>query len=586
MLGYQLKITIKNSHPPIWRRVIVPGRITFFDLDDIIEALFGWTHSHMFAFYFRDYDMEFTGAPIKDDESNAYECIDDWMEEGERFSYTYDFGDDWEHIVEVEKIFDYDERYPKVIKSKGSNMIEDCGGLWGFYEIANEADSFDIKKMNEEFETWNLPEADEDNILMDDMLMGDLSMDVELPEKWSSLMDDMMDDIMNDNLVPVLERMKMLEDEIREQLPVSESLEDVFYKYKKDELKELAKIIGLVGYSRWNKRELAQHIKNSLLSDDVMKRVFRKSTENEIRTFWNAIEKNGAIVPENVVVDSALLINYGEYNEEHWFYQVPIDVREKCREIFTPEFQQELNEKYDFVKCFDAAIYLYGVISIEKFTEIYNHYEQKDMTKSQIKEWINKYIEEAPYIIKGDLMMDEELVERDLYKEAMKRQEKYTYYIPEDIEEFLGYGMYQCQEPDENLEFLIPYFQEKYHKTEADAVRIFFMLQDGIRMNATDEELVAALMEMGCEISSQKKAREVLNHIHKMRKYTRVWDFKGHTWQEVQGETNKRGAGFGGENNKIIPFPSNPSKKLYPNDPCPCGSGKKYKHCCGRNKKK
>jgi len=23
--------------------------------------------------------------------------------------------------------------------------------------------------------------------------------------------------------------------------------------------------------------------------------------------------------------------------------------------------------------------------------------------------------------------------------------------------------------------------------------------------------------------------------------------------------------------------------KIYPNDPCPCGSGKKYKKCCGRN---
>ena len=25
-------------------------------------------------------------------------------------------------------------------------------------------------------------------------------------------------------------------------------------------------------------------------------------------------------------------------------------------------------------------------------------------------------------------------------------------------------------------------------------------------------------------------------------------------------------------------------KKVFPNDPCPCGSGKKYKKCCGRNK--
>ena len=26
----------------------------------------------------------------------------------------------------------------------------------------------------------------------------------------------------------------------------------------------------------------------------------------------------------------------------------------------------------------------------------------------------------------------------------------------------------------------------------------------------------------------------------------------------------------------------NNNRKIYPNDPCPCGSGKKYKKCCGR----
>ena len=34
---------------------------------------------------------------------------------------------------------------------------------------------------------------------------------------------------------------------------------------------------------------------------------------------------------------------------------------------------------------------------------------------------------------------------------------------------------------------------------------------------------------------------------------------------------------------KVVAFPG--TKKIYPNDPCPCGSGKKYKHCCGRKKK-
>ncbi len=26
-----------------------------------------------------------------------------------------------------------------------------------------------------------------------------------------------------------------------------------------------------------------------------------------------------------------------------------------------------------------------------------------------------------------------------------------------------------------------------------------------------------------------------------------------------------------------------PEKKVARNDPCPCGSGKKYKHCCGKS---
>ena len=33
--------------------------------------------------------------------------------------------------------------------------------------------------------------------------------------------------------------------------------------------------------------------------------------------------------------------------------------------------------------------------------------------------------------------------------------------------------------------------------------------------------------------------------------------------------------------------PAEPARRIGPkvgrNDPCPCGSGKKYKHCCGRN---
>lgn len=50
MAGYILKITLENTHPPIWRRVVVPEKITFRDLHDIIQILFGWYGYHLHCF--------------------------------------------------------------------------------------------------------------------------------------------------------------------------------------------------------------------------------------------------------------------------------------------------------------------------------------------------------------------------------------------------------------------------------------------------------------------------------------------------------------------------------------------------------
>ncbi len=62
---------------------------------------------------------------------------------------------------------------------------------------------------------------------------------------------------------------------------------------------------------------------------------------------------------------------------------------------------------------------------------------------------------------------------------------------------------------------------------------------------------------------------------------------------EAAPEIRKMGFGLDLESNAAdIPVINMPNgingpmqfstKKVYPNDPCPCGSGKKYKKCCGR----
>ena len=48
--AYQIKITLKGSKPPIWRRFLVPGNITLAKLHDVIQIVMGWYDSHLHAF--------------------------------------------------------------------------------------------------------------------------------------------------------------------------------------------------------------------------------------------------------------------------------------------------------------------------------------------------------------------------------------------------------------------------------------------------------------------------------------------------------------------------------------------------------
>lgn len=45
-LIYQLKITLRDSKPPIWRRVLVPGTFSLYKLHSVIQVAMGWDDSH------------------------------------------------------------------------------------------------------------------------------------------------------------------------------------------------------------------------------------------------------------------------------------------------------------------------------------------------------------------------------------------------------------------------------------------------------------------------------------------------------------------------------------------------------------
>ena len=136
-IAHQLKITLRDIRPPIWRRVVVDGAGTLHHLHDVIQAAFGWFDSHLHEF---DIDGEHYGIPHEDDWTPVNDerrvSIDEIAGAG-RIRYTYDFGDNWEHDIIVEKTLPAGEfaTVPDCIDGRRACPPEDCGGPWGYAEL-------------------------------------------------------------------------------------------------------------------------------------------------------------------------------------------------------------------------------------------------------------------------------------------------------------------------------------------------------------------------------------------------------------------------------------------------------------------
>ena len=207
---YHLKITLRDTDRPIWRRLEVYAGMEMDSLAGAIDTVFGWSGEHLGGFKIKGRAIGDDGGWRLDDpdlleakfkqlrklmHSRASEkqqrelglglletisaqlgAEEDSAEPDEaevptlsdlvprvrtKFTYTYDFGDDWKHLIEVEKIapFEPGVRYPRCTDGARANPIEDCGGPWGFAELVEAAGHSEHERFAD-LEEWGMAKWD------------------------------------------------------------------------------------------------------------------------------------------------------------------------------------------------------------------------------------------------------------------------------------------------------------------------------------------------------------------------------------------------------------------------------------------
>lgn len=135
---YRIKVQLRGvTKPPVWRRLEVPADLGLDQVHHVIQAAMGWysCHLHVFSDDWNEYGLPDRELGHLDERTVRLSQI--LADVGDKIRYTYDFGDDWEHDVILEKILPADAGVSGSVctAGKGACPPEDCGGVWAYQEL-------------------------------------------------------------------------------------------------------------------------------------------------------------------------------------------------------------------------------------------------------------------------------------------------------------------------------------------------------------------------------------------------------------------------------------------------------------------
>ena len=140
ILVYQIKVTLDETEPPVWRRILVLGDTRLDELHRILQVVMGWYNYHLHEFTVGDRHYGVPDPEYGFEMRNERRARLSRMVIGEGFSlkYSYDFGDDWVHTLLVEEVLRVDpwsRQLPVCIAGSRACPPEDVGGVWGYADF-------------------------------------------------------------------------------------------------------------------------------------------------------------------------------------------------------------------------------------------------------------------------------------------------------------------------------------------------------------------------------------------------------------------------------------------------------------------
>lgn len=391
-------------------------------------------------------------------------------------------------------------------------------------------------------------------------------------------------------------------------------------EYDKESLKSYGYELGLVKLSKLKKDELVQMIVNKLLDPEVMFYRGAILSDKEIAVLEKGFD--GPVAYSDDESDAVGTLNEMDFIVvSHGEFVVPCDMVKVWKEVKTEKFLVYHKRASWVWKCLYWAEEMYAVTPMDIMIEVINAKKGMRMNPAELKEIFNHFPEDRLWtVFMHDIFLSSiyansvNALENLRYAQADK-----DYYIPTaaEVEELHETGALISGKEYQDMQRLL---EKEFGLSKTEAKDILLDLWDKVsgdddphgtmqwfwnQFEFKDDKQIEKIVGMYMPIANSTRMRVNRGHkpteIHSKSKFgpgnmpviTAGSSQVAEMLRQVAPEIQRMGFGLDLESNAgkipVMGFPNGlngnavmSEKKIYPNDPCPCGSGKKYKKCCGR----
>ena len=547
---YQLKITRKGTKPPVWRRCVVAADVTFTKMAAMLEELVQYPAGS-------PYEIEFFQKKIQIRENGDGEAKNNFtllnaadtetaelMDSGKWFTFRQ-YGADKEapeYRVDIEKKEEGTAETPSVVK-----------------EVKAEDDPY-----------WS-----------------------EAPEKKASVaVETEVETAKATEAIAAVEAaVRVAQAADTEEVPAGSrrnpSVRDFLMSYRKEDLLSIAGELGL-HCKGMDQEDIASEVAAEVLKPEVMKACFLVADDQEVQAFEAAVQRKCFHVTEDEwdtlqwLNDMGYLVSYSDD-----YAEVPAEVAAVYDEINTPEFQTLRSQVNWMRDCFVMVSYLYVSAPAKTVYEMFSQRKGFDIGYEKFIELYHTIPEKVSVcqLVDDQIILKSALI-NNIYKDIERRQGGRKFYIP-SVDEVMDYAKNGYPTRSASYQKLGSFLTDEMKVSDAVKDQTLFFIYKECSMEGRMSTIMENLSQKGLQFSDEQleKFTELMMDANNN---TRMLEYRGFTPNEISGAVWPFATGrpHRAMPNSFVPtaMPMQPAstKKIYPNDPCPCGSGKKYKKCCGR----